>query len=204
MMKSNSLQDRRIQRLRVLVQLAAVLLNVWVLGNTVHAGLWLFSLVSVLETILMMVTTLIKPKAITKDWWGWTASIFIMIFPLTATDVLQTHTVIPLGRIFVGDFLMLIAVLLEIVSLVYLNTAFTQVPEARKVVVKGPYRYIRHPLYVSYVLVYLGQAVQWDELLYWITMVIFLVVLVFRAKAEENILRQTFSTYEAYQQKTLC
>ncbi len=203
MTKFNStLQEQRRQSLRIFVQLTAVALNFWVLANTIRAGLWMFSMVAIVETLLMIVTTLTKPKAVTTDWWGWVAALFIMVFPLTATDVLQVHTTISLVSIFIGDFLMFLAIVLELLSLAYLNTAFTQAPEARKVVARGPYRYLRHPLYTAYVIVYFGQAIQWNEFLYWVTFVAFLIVLVIRAKAEENILLKTFPAYGAYRKKT--
>lgn len=85
--------------------------------------------------------------------------------------------------------------LLEIWALVYLWPSFSIEPAARVLVTGGPYRYLRHPIYLAGGM---GQAGLWLTHQTWpltIMLVCWLPCLWRRMKAEEALLARTFPEY---------
>ena len=187
---------------RVAIQILAIAVNMVLFVDAWRVGTWLFTLFALSEVLLLAYTTVKKPLAVTEDWWGWAAAVFVLLFPLFSTDFLITREVIPIWRIITGDVLISCAFALEVSALAFLNTSLTQLPEARKLVNRGLYRYIRHPLYMAYFVAYFGQAFIFNEWLYWLTFVIFVVSQTVRARAEERVLSRVFPLYEEYKKQT--
>jgi protein-S-isoprenylcysteine O-methyltransferase Ste14 len=87
---------------------------------------------------------------------------------------------------------------LAIVTVLYLGKAFSLVPQARNVVHGGPYRWLRHPLYLAEEVAVFGALLQF---LGPITLVIFVIhigVQICRIVYEERLLRLTFPDYGTY------
>ena len=88
-----------------------------------------------------------------------------------------------------------------------LGPAWSFVPEADQgtgLVTTGPYRLVRHPIYLALALLAMGQALAFGS---WPALVIVLSGIVptfaWRARAEEKLLRHTFGKrYAAYRQRT--
>jgi protein-S-isoprenylcysteine O-methyltransferase Ste14 len=97
----------------------------------------------------------------------------------------------------------LVSALLWAIARWQLGEAFSVDPEARKLVTRGLYSRIRHPVYLFGDLAYLGAllALQvWPALLIWLAMVM---VDIRRAKREESVLAEAFgSAYTAYRSRT--
>ncbi len=67
---------------------------------------------------------------------------------------------------------------------------------------RGPYKYVRHPLYSSIILMLLsGSLLYHDLLLLVMTCVIFIPMMVYRANQEEVMLMAQFSDYSAYKEE---
>lgn len=66
----------------------------------------------------------------------------------------------------------------------------------------GPYRYIRHPMYVALMLLSLAMLIQDITLIRLGVCGAFFVVIVFKARYEERLLLQHYRQYAAYQAKT--
>jgi protein-S-isoprenylcysteine O-methyltransferase Ste14 len=67
---------------------------------------------------------------------------------------------------------------------------------------RGPYRWIRHPMYSAILLVTLSLVLtefSWWRLGFWLTL---LVNLLIKLTYEEHLLSQRFATYTAYQKRT--
>jgi protein-S-isoprenylcysteine O-methyltransferase Ste14 len=83
-----------------------------------------------------------------------------------------------------------------------LGRSFSVLPQARALVTSGPYRFIRHPLYLAEQIATFG--VMWQFQQPWAVMV---AILSFAAQFprmhyEEQILAQTFPSYRAYAEQT--
>jgi protein-S-isoprenylcysteine O-methyltransferase Ste14 len=89
-----------------------------------------------------------------------------------------------------GLALVMVAAVLSLVSLLYLGRFFGVRPALRGLVTRGPYRFIRHPIYVSYVIGDIGYNLQeWN----FVTILLVLVgwaSLIYRIYAEERIISQ--------------
>jgi protein-S-isoprenylcysteine O-methyltransferase Ste14 len=90
-------------------------------------------------------------------------------------------------------------------SRIELGSAWSFVPKADGgLVITGPYRLVRHPIYLGFALLATGQALafgSWPALM----IVLFGIVPTFawRARAEEKLLRRTFGErYAAYRRRT--
>jgi protein-S-isoprenylcysteine O-methyltransferase Ste14 len=90
----------------------------------------------------------------------------------------------------------------EIVVLIWLGRAYSIFPEARRLVLQGPYRWIRHPLYLTAAIatigIAMGYAQPWAALLAIVTFGF----QIGRMHNEEHVLAATFPEYAAYAART--
>lgn len=75
-------------------------------------------------------------------------------------------------------------------------------PNAIFIFEKPPYRWIRHPMYVSFLLFCLGLVLQPFELIKLFEWFILAFVLNYKAAYEESLLNQVFDNYQRYSQHT--
>jgi len=103
----------------------------------------------------------------------------------------------PLLPEIIGTVLMFAGLLLAIWAKLSLRRSFGIAAANRGAVVAGPYRFIRHPMYSGYVIVYVGfllnNPLLWNLCIYAMTALL----LVIRVLAEERVLK-TDSVYNAY------
>ena len=86
--------------------------------------------------------------------------------------------------------------------LFFLGRSFSIFPEARSLVTEGPYRYIRHPLYLAELISTLGIMLQFRQP--WAALVV-AATLAFQLRRmghEEGVLRRTFADYDGYAKRT--
>jgi protein-S-isoprenylcysteine O-methyltransferase Ste14 len=102
----------------------------------------------------------------------------------------------------IGLLLTLLGYGVSLWALWHLRGAFAIMAEARRTVTSGPYRYIRHPLYLGEMLTLLGLCLMIGTgiaLLFWVT---FTALQLTRARIEEAKLARQFDEYRVYREQT--
>ncbi|MGH6877882.1 MAG: methyltransferase family protein [Rhizomicrobium sp.] len=86
----------------------------------------------------------------------------------------------------------------ELFILVWLGRCFSVLPEARGLVTRGPYRHIRHPVYLSSLVVVVGVMLHFQQTWAFLIVVPGFALQIWRMHYEEQVLRRTFPDYAAY------
>ena len=85
-----------------------------------------------------------------------------------------------------------------IYAVAYLRHRFSIVPEARGLVTSGPYRLVRHPIYLGEIVAGFGLVLPTITGLHALVFVLFVTAEVVRTYYEEGVLRRTYPEYAAY------
>jgi protein-S-isoprenylcysteine O-methyltransferase Ste14 len=99
------------------------------------------------------------------------------------------------GLILIGNYMSIVAVM-------SLGRSLSIMPEARRLVMSGPYRFVRHPLYAAEEIAIIGV---WLQFMSWPATAILVghfVIQLWRLGFEETVLRESFPEYEAYARQT--
>lgn len=90
----------------------------------------------------------------------------------------------------------------EIVILFWLGRSFTILPEARRLVTRGPYRYLRHPLYLVSIIASIGVMIQFEQPWAFVLVAAADALQIARLHYEERVLRDAFPEYSDYAART--
>lgn len=104
-----------------------------------------------------------------------------------------------------GVVITTLGILGYIVSILYLwkNWSFSaSIKEGHKLVKTGPYRYIRHPIYSSLILVFVGSGLLVSNYIIILCTSIVGFVYYLRARKEEQLLKEEFPEYNKYINET--
>jgi protein-S-isoprenylcysteine O-methyltransferase Ste14 len=93
---------------------------------------------------------------------------------------------------------MTVATVLTVWGLWTLRRSFSITVEARELVTDGPYRFVRHPVYLSEMLTAAAVAVLRFSWINAVLFVLFVAIQLYRSKMEENKLAQVFPAYGAF------
>jgi protein-S-isoprenylcysteine O-methyltransferase Ste14 len=102
----------------------------------------------------------------------------------------------------VSTLLILIGSTAAIVALSQLGRSFSVMAETRGLVTRGPYRFVRHPLYVAEEIAILGVFMQFASMWAALLLAVQIAFQLRRMHHEEAILSATFSDYDAYRRNT--
>jgi len=102
----------------------------------------------------------------------------------------------------VATLLVLFGGAAAVYALLRLGRSFSMMAEARQLVTSGPYRFVRHPLYLAEELAVIGMCMQF--LSPWTTLILAAQIAfqLRRMHNEEAVLAETFPEYAAYRQRT--
>jgi protein-S-isoprenylcysteine O-methyltransferase Ste14 len=108
----------------------------------------------------------------------------------------------PRGLLLAGDIVAVCGCAWLLASVLALGRSFGILPEARGLVVRGPYRLVRHPVYVGEIVALLGLTlaapVPWNLAL----LAIFVAAQILRSRMEERALSDAFPDYASYAART--
>lgn len=90
----------------------------------------------------------------------------------------------------------------EIIILFWLGRSFTILPEARRLVTRGPYRYVRHPLYLVSIISSIGAMLQFEQPWAFLVVAVADALQIARLHYEERVLRDAFPEYAEYAART--
>jgi len=125
---------------------------------------------------------------------GTNLSVFVGLF-----INLQTST--PNLRIlFMGTVLSLVILPFYFAALITLGYNLTVLPEAKSLNTKGIYSISRHPLYLCYIVWFVLQNLVCQTWIMVFVSIIQTILLLLRAKYEENILEKNFPEYKEYRE----
>jgi len=101
-----------------------------------------------------------------------------------------------------ADTLILVANIFALYALHHLGRSFSILPEGRELVTSGPYRFVRHPLYIAEAFATIGAMIHFFSIaaIALVGAQFFLQFL--RMYYEEKVLRSTFPEYKAYSRRT--
>ena len=122
--------------------------------------------------------------------------IFISMF------FLPPRTDLGLAEHLLSAGLMLAGNVLCVYVLSHLGRSFSIMAEARKLVSDGPYRVVRHPLYLAEQIAILGIFIQYASVYAAIIVIIHFLFQIRRMLNEEKLLYSSFPEYEKYMLKT--
>lgn len=101
-----------------------------------------------------------------------------------------------------ASLLSLVGTAVSVFVLAYLGRSFSLMAEARRLVTTGPYRVVRHPLYIFEAMASLGVLLHFLSLYTVAIFVVFGLIQFQRMKNEEAVLEMAFPEYQEYKLKT--
>jgi protein-S-isoprenylcysteine O-methyltransferase Ste14 len=100
-----------------------------------------------------------------------------------------------------GFILVVMGPVFALWGILYLGRSFGIFVEVRKVVFDGPYRWVRHPMYLGWICMYAGVALANGAAAYLILVPIHIGLLLYRARLEEAQLSEFSAEYRKHMQR---
>jgi len=165
------------------------------------AGAWPSLLSSFCLTLFymllgLMVLTRGPAKAEAEGLWPRVAAFVGTYMPWTITFFGKSDQALPN---LASTIFLLTGMIMMLVTIRHLGRSFSLVPQARSVVQSGPYRFIKHPLYLAEEFAIIGVALQNLSLMTAAIVVLHIGVQVCRIFYEEDLLRRNCLEYSGYE-----
>ncbi len=165
----------------------------------VDQGHWFNAIMVASEALVALFVLIRRPSAnVTHSGVDWMLAFAATAGPLLARASSGGHPLIPQGSCVV---LLLMGLSFQVWAKLTLRRSFGIVPANRGVKADGPYRFVRHPMYLGYVTVHIGFLLLspnlWNLVVYGASFAIQIV----RIRAEERLLGQD-PAYNAFQATT--
>ena len=155
-----------------------------------------FCLASFYMLVALLIMTRLPAKAQADGLLPRVAAFVGSYLPWTITFFGKTEQTLPN---LLSTACVLIGVIMTLVTIRHLGRSFSLVPQARSVVQTGPYRWIKHPLYLSEEIAVLGVVLQYLTPVTVIVLVLHFGVQVCRILYEEDLLRRNCPEYSSYE-----
>ena len=129
---------------------------------------------------------------------------FLIVFVLPGFDKRFGWSAVPVWLVIVADLVVLAAFILYILVL-HANTYASRVIEVeqgQQVITRGPYALVRHPMYLSMILMMTATPLALGSYWAFVPSLALIPLLAARAKNEEELLLKDLKGYREYTQKT--
>lgn len=123
-------------------------------------------------------------------------------FLLSGLMFLPQHADLPLLVQIAGSLFVIAGYIFAIYAISHLGRSFSILPESRKLVTSGPYRIIRHPLYLAEALGSLGVLISFASIAAAALVITQFALQIARTYYEERILSESFPEYKTYMKHT--
>ena len=172
-----------VERLAVLAMFLSFAVRNW---QAVAHGQAFNAIVVASEALVALFVLIRRPSAdVTRSAADWALAFAATIGPLLAQASFGGHALVPQGS---GVLILLIGLGLQVWAKLVLRRSFGIVPANRGIKASGPYRLVRHPMYLGYVTVHVGFLLLspnlWNLTIYGASFAVQL----FRILAEERLL----------------
>lgn len=160
-------------------------------------GRWATNIPIVLQEALLVVLFLVRRRSVATSSrpFDWAVGIAGMLFPLLLRPAPQAGPLIWLGQP-----LQIFGLTLAVVSLAFLGRSVAVVAAHRGIKTAGIYRILRHPMYASYMVSYLGYTASYPTLRNCVITIISIAALNVRAIVEEHFLEHDVAYREYIRQ----
>lgn len=148
--------------------------------------------------LILVALIVVRPAPIARPA-GWRAAAAGVVGGLAPMSIIFLPRGVALPSItLASNAIILLATLASIWIVFWLGRSFSILPQARSLVTSGPYRFVRHPLYLAEFVALFGLA--WQFALPWSLLLwaVAAAAQVPRMHFEERILTETFPNYAAY------
>jgi protein-S-isoprenylcysteine O-methyltransferase Ste14 len=156
----------------------------------------------VITYLMGVILFIVRSRAVAKSRSLWTKAVAYSVpFIPFLFSIKENNEIIMVPALF-SLLLMIFGELFTLYSLKTLGRSFSIAPQVRTLIRSGPYRLIRHPMYVGEFIAFTGLILVGLSILSLFTYFLLITVQIYRVFQEEKLLEQHIPNYSSYKKAT--